>query len=101
MGKANFTALEAEVVRLADVLARGFARRDDDLALDSTFGTPLPPPATRAGRLHQLLSFIKQYLVAECTRPSHGENGRALELLRRVAEVDDDLYRKSAADPEA
>jgi nucleoside 2-deoxyribosyltransferase len=101
MGKANFTALEAEVVRLADVLARDFAQRDDDLALDSTFGTPLPPPATRAGRLHQLLSFIKQYLVAECTRPSHGENARALELLRRVAELDDDLYRQSAADPEA
>src|SRR5688572_11772366 len=101
MGKANFTALEAEVVRLAEVLARDFAHGGQELALDPTFGTPVPPATSRAARLHQLLSFIKQYLVAECTRPSHGENARALELLRRVAEVDDDLYRQAAADPDA
>jgi hypothetical protein len=101
MSKANFTALEAEVVTLADVLARDFAQAGRELAVDPTFGTPLPPAASRAARLHQLLSFIKQYLVAECTRPSHGENSRALQLLRQIAEIDEDLYRQVAADPGA
>ncbi len=101
MGKAHFTALEAEVVRLADVLVRDFPEREQDLALDPSYGAPRPPGGSRSARLHQLLGFVKQYLVAECTRPSHGENARARELLRRAAELDEDLYQQADADPGA
>ena len=101
MGKAHFTALEAEVVKLADVLARDFAQRGLDLALDPAYGGPPPPSGSRAERLRQLLGFVKQYLLAECTRPSHGENSRAKELLRRVVELDESIYRQAAADPGA
>ena len=101
MGKAQFTALEAEVIRLADALASDFGLQSNERALGPDYGTPRPPGGSRAARVHQLLSFVKQYLVAECTRPSHGENARALELLRRVAELDEELYRRSPDDPNA
>jgi nucleoside 2-deoxyribosyltransferase len=100
MGKAEFTALEVDVLKLADVLAGDFTRRTVDHALDPTEGSP-PPAGSRSARLHQLLGFVKQYLLAECSRPSHGENARTRELLRRVVALDEDIYREASQDPSA